>query len=454
MFSSIRSFGRAAPLGVALLGLSIVPYEAAGQSPADSVRLEIQRLSALVDSLSREVARLSATGRVEETTDALADLRAAAAAAAAAGGAPAPTQEPQDFVGRQRSLQSLNPEISVNADVYAQIAGDDPDADNFIPREFEISIISALDPYSRAGIYLSQETPGAEIEPFAGEEGEEGEEEGGGFGVEEGYVEWVGLPGGFGVKFGRFYQRFGTLNRWHAHALPFQSRSLPHLAFIGEAALGQTGVSVSWLAPFGGGGSGTYEATVEVTRNSNESLFGESTGPSILGHVNAFWTLGRATDFDLALSWIGGDFMNETESFTRNLFTAEVALNWSPPERSRGTGVSVRGGYLLLSGLNAPEVAPPPGTEAPDDASGFWSMAEVKLSNAWLMGARFDQVQNPADPDVSQWLVSPTLTWWQSEFVRLRAEYDFLSGLEGGDGSGRFLLRATFAMGPHKHSTY
>ena len=81
-------------------------------------------------------------------------------------------------------------------------------------------------------------------------------------------------------------------------------------------------------------------------------------------------------------------------------------------------------------------------------------MAELRLSSQWLVGGRFDRVENPAAPDVTQWLASPTLTWWQSEFVRIRAEYDFLSGLEGGDGSGRFLLRATFAMGPHKHATY
>ena len=66
------------------------------------------------------------------------------------------------------------------------------------------------------------------------------------------------------MKFGRFFQRFGTLNRWHIHALPFESRSLPHIAFFGQEPLGQSGVSVTWLAPFGGGSRGTYEATVEV----------------------------------------------------------------------------------------------------------------------------------------------------------------------------------------------
>ena len=448
----LRLFRRVVLSGLALCALSGAPEHAQGQEPSDSLRLEVQRLAALIDSLSQEIERLQGEGQAEAATDALADLRAAAAAAAAAGGAPAPTSEPQEFVGRQRSLQSLNPEISVNADIYAHVDGADADSDNFFPREFEISIKSALDPFSRAAIFLSQEVPGGEIEPFA-EEGEE-EEEGGGFGVEEGYVEWVSLPGGLGVKFGKFFQRFGALNRWHTHALPFQSRSLPHLAFLGEESLAQSGVSVSWLAPFGGGGRGTYEATVEVTRSGNENLYGESNGPSFLGHVNAFWTLSRSTDLDLAVSWIGGDFENETESFSRNVYTAEVALNWAPPERSRQTGLTVRGGYMLLDGLNAPEVAPPVGAEAPETASGFWSMAELRLSSQWLVGGRFDRVENPAAPDVTQWLASPTLTWWQSEFVRIRAEYDFLSGLEGGDGSGRFLLRATFAMGPHKHATY
>jgi hypothetical protein len=97
------------------------------------------------------------------------------------------------------------------------------------------------------------------------------------------------------------------------------------------------------------------------------------------------------------------------------------------------------------------------GVEVDDEmesAAGFWSTAELRLSSNWLIGGRFDRVQNPAEPDVAQWLASPTLTWWQSEFVRIRGEYDHLSGIEGGDGSGMFVLQVTFAMGPHKHSTY
>ena len=105
---------------------------------------------------------------------------------------------------------------------------------------------------------------------------------------------------------------------------------------------------------------------------------------------------------------------------------------------------------MLLDGLVVEET----GVSGSGSAGGFWSMAELRLSPSWLVGARLDRTENPGEPDVSQWLVSPTLTWWQSEFVRVRAEYDFLSGFEDEARSGMFVLQVTFALGPHKHETY
>jgi hypothetical protein len=413
----------------------------------------------MVDSLSREVERLRTQGREDEAEAAEDALERVRAAAEEAAGDPSPDEaEPEEFVGRQRSLQALNPEISLNADVMAHVDPDDPGRDNFFWREFELSLQSALDPFSRAALFISRHGDGPEVAPFGGghEHGDsgEGEEEedghGGGFEIEEGYVEWVSLPGGFRLKFGKFFQRFGTVNRWHAHALPFQSRSLPHLAILGEGSLSQTGASVTWLAPFGGGGSGTYEATVEVTRSENEVLFGDSHRVSVLGHVNGFWQLSRAFDLDLGLSWLRGRYEGTADPFSRNVYNIEAALTWLEPSRSRQSGVVVRAGYMLLDGLVAAE----PGIDGTGSAGGFWSMAELRLSPSWLVGARLDRTENPSEPDVTQWLVSPTLTWWQSEFVRVRAEYDFLSGFEDESRSGMFVLQVTFAMGPHKHENY
>ena len=430
----------------------------------DSLRLELRRLTVLVDSLRGEVARLSGEGREAEAQDALARLRAAAEAAAAAGAQPASRGE-IPASGGQRSLQALNPEISLNADVFAHVDPDDRGTDNFFAREFEISLVSNLDPFSRAKVFIGRHVAGGEIVPFGehehghDEEGEEAHGHGGEFAVEEGYVEWVGLPGGLGLKLGRFYQQLGQINRWHPHAFPFQSRPLPHLAFLGEEGLGQTGASVRWLAPFGGA-AGTYEATVEVTRSENATLFGSATRPSVLGHVNGFWQMGRATDLDLGVSWVRGRHEDEEHAFDRSVYSAEASLTWRPPERAKYRGFNLRGGVLVLDGLVHEEHEDEEGVDEEEDhgeeatrALGFWGWGELRLNERWLAGARYEWTENPGHPEQSAWLFSPTLTWWQSEYVRLRAEYDLL-GRTGESGKGRFLLQVTFAMGPHKHETY
>ena len=433
---------------VVLLSLA-VPSGATAQEPTDSLRAEVERLAALVDSLSREVARLTRADQEPEAEDALARLRAAAAAA---GQQTSTTSEPEDpeFVGRQRSLQALNPEISVNADLFGHLNKDDVEEENFFPREFEVSIISNLDPFSRAKVFFSHHGAGAAIDPFEGaQDAETAEHDDGGLAVEEGYVEWVGVPGGLSLKLGKFFQQFGQLNRWHAHALPFQSRSLPHLAFIGDESLAQSGLSVHWLVPFGGR-SGTYEATVEVTRSSNEALFGEAGNLSVLGHLNAFWNLSSSTDFDLGLSWLSGTYLDDAESGDRNLYGAEMAFTWRPPGQSRYRGLTLRGGVMALSGL------PRAGTSglADERALGWWSAGEFRLSQSWLVGGRVDRAENPEDTSETAWVTSPTLTWWQSEYVRLRLEYDLLDRNFVSTKEGRLFLQVTLAMGPHKHETY
>lgn len=426
---------------LALVGaLGAGPVRACAQDvPAarlDSLRTELEVLRARLDSLEGVVVG----GQAEDTTDAIARLRSAAQAAAGDAAADTVAQGSQDFVGRARSLQALNPEISLNGDLYGSIHSDNPRSENFIPREFEFAFVSALDPYARAKVFLAVEEDRGRIEVFPGDLREA---DGAAVGVEEGYVEWVALPGGLRLKVGRFSQQFGQLNRWHSHALHFQSRSLPHLAFIGEGALAQDGASVHWLLPTGE--SGAYEATVELTRSRNEVLFGEAHSLSYLGHMNAFWQLSPSTDLDLGLSALFGDYQDVDGRYDNRLFGAEMAFNWAPPQQSLYRGIVVRGGVMLsdpeaVRGLRG------------DSAWGIWSLAEIKLSQQWVAGGRYDWVENPEDPSESAWLASPTLTYWQSEYVRLRAEYDILGN--PGKTTRQFTLRITFAMGPHKHETY
>ena len=78
-------------------------------------------------------------------------------------------------------------------------------------------------------------------------------------------------------------------------------------------------------------------------------------------------------------------------------------------------------------------------------------MGEVNLSQQWLVGGQVGWVENPNNPEETAWMTGPALTWWQSEFVRIRAEYDLFHGTET---KSQFLIQVTFAMGPHKHEAY
>ena len=57
-------------------------------------------------------------------------------------------------------------------------------------------------------------------------------------------------------------------------------------------------------------------------------------------------------------------------------------------------------------------------------------------------------------PSRELWGLVPYVTWWQSEWVRLRGEYQRLEDDLVPDAEHRFLIQATWAAGPHKHETY
>ena len=424
------------------------------EAETDSLRSEIERLESRLDSLMALVEGLATAPAEVEDIDPIARLRAAAAEAAGETGAadqPAAEEEEPRFAGRQRSLQALNPEISVTGDVFGQLREGSAGANNFIPREFEFSFISALDPFSRAKVFIAHHEEGGGLEVFEGlgGHGHEGEgEEGHGTAteIEEGYMQWVNLPGGLGVTVGKFRQRFGTYNRWHGHALPGSGYFLPYQVFLGEEGLAQAGVSVHWLAPFG---PGTYEGWFEVTRSGNEAMFGESNELSFLGHVNGFWEISPSTYFELGVSGLTGDNVEEDGAFRNSLLSVEGAFNWRPTDRSRYREFNLRGAVLFNDRASHVTAA---GTEPATSAMGAYVLSDFKFAEQWIAGARFDYVESPVIEDETAWMLAPTLTWWQSEWVRIRAEYNLLDNPEG--RINQLLLQFTLAMGPHKHETY
>ncbi len=393
----------------------------------DSLKAEVRRLKSRLDSLERSLNRIL-KGRADTAAkkDPLAALRAAARARVKRTDTLAQKPEERKFVARGRNLSKLNPEISATGDVRLRGNRPGPQEDNVDVREFEFSFQSALDPYSNTKVFFTFEDGQVDIE--------------------EGYIYWTGLPGGFRVDLGRYRQQIGELNRWHLHALPESEYPLVLSEYFGEEGLIGDGVSVYWIAPFRSIGGATHEVWGQVSLGNNEVLFDEGRRLSVLGHVNNFWQLSPSTYFQLGGTAVYGE--NPDQDLETSVFGGDFRLTWMPPEKALYRSFTIRGeAYGVkrkIGGLG-------------DRAWGTYVSSDYQISRRIFAGARFDYVEAVDDPGRHTWAIVPRVKWWQSEWVYLRAEWQHFSRpgvLTGRDTDDKFLIQAVWAMGPHKHETY
>jgi len=422
------------------VGVAATPAPAQQPAQPDSLQREIERLKARLDSLQRVLEELVREGGDTVTVvDELAALRAAAAAAAEEGMAGQDTTQQQ--VSRTRALQSLNPEISVTGDVVgAGLFPDGADARaTAIPREFEFAFQAALDPYSYTKVFLSYEEP-LEIAGFPEED--EGHEHGGGLHLEEAYLYWVGLPGHIGLKAGKFRQEIGLYNRWHTHALLEVDRPLPAVVFLGDDGLIQTGLSLT--SPTLTVGPSANSAYFQLTAGTNHALFEDGGQPSYLGRLQSFWDLGPSTYFQVGATGVYG--RNSDSSLSTRLLELDFAFRWAPPERVLYQDFQLKGEWYWVE---KEFDLPAGGTTL---GRGGWAQANYRFGRRWIAGFRGDYLEaRSGDPDIYQ--LVPSLSWWQSEWVRIRLQYNYLKPASSG-GNHTVLLQVVWAIGPHRHESY
>jgi hypothetical protein len=262
--------------------------------------------------------------------------------------------------------------------------------------------------------------------------------ENGSVGVEEGYAYWTGLPGHIRLDLGKYRQQFGELNRWHLHAVPETEYPLAITSYLGDDGLSGTGISL--YRAFGG--FGAHELTAQVTRSASDSeLFGNSGRPTYLLHLLNFWQLSGSTYMQ-----IGGTALYGTDpdsALRTKVGGLEFRLTWRPPLRAMYHELTVRGELLGLK----KEVA---GT-GPTRVGGYVS-STYKLNQRFILGARYDYVEDPNFGVITRQIV-PTLTMWQSEWVFLRAQYQWRR-VANATADHQIALQAVWAIGPHKHETY
>ena len=391
------------------------------QRQVDSLAAQLRALRARLDSVVAELARQRGTPAKRDTavSDDLAALRAAAAAAAGPDTTPAAdTASGRRFSGRERSLNQLNPEISAVGNFHGRIQTRGAQQNNFELREVEFSFQSALDPYSNTKIFAGVSAEGIEIE--------------------EGYFYYTGLPARLRLDLGVFRQPLGELNRWHLHAVPETEYPLVLTTFTGDEGLAGAGASLyrafGWL--------GTHEVFTQVTLGSNEALFDGGNRPAYLVHLNNFWQLSRSTYVQVGATGVYGT--NPDTALKTMMGGVDFRLTWRPPGRALYRDWTLRGEVYGLKKERG---------GGGDTRLGGYLGTSYRLDRRWIAGARYDYVETPEGPGPITRQIVPTLTWWQSEFVFLRAEFTRRLTPIGADRN-RLLVQAVWAMGPHKHETY
>ena len=415
-----------------------------------------------INALKEEIGKLSQPVPVAEeakSEDEVARLRELAKSMA---GEKKEQEKPEETVYKfgGLSLQQLNPEISVSGNFvghYRHQSETRKRTDAEIG--LELNFQSYLDPYSRikATTHISDE----------------------GVDLEEAYLTHFTVLENATVDLGRFRQQFGVVNRWHEDALDQVQYPLALRRIFGDEGLNQTGASIEWTLPKWGN---AYQGlTFQVTNTENERLFGGDTlgNPSLLFHYKNYRDLSRDTYLEFGLTGLfgwndewsvlkGSTLENEHDTLGTQVFGADLSILWEPADRMLYRNVEWRSEVYFL---NRDILAPDNSGRDNLNAWGVYSYLQSKVARNLDIGIRADYYQ-PDSKDYAnttgasvvplaytaknaeRWQICPYITWWQSEWVKLRCEYDYAFGHGTEDTEHVLWLQAIFSAGPHKHERY
>jgi hypothetical protein len=464
------------PVAIWIVGLSSVVCGQSQQDDLAAVQKRVDGLTALIqqmqqkheheiDTLKQELDRLrdgQAKEEAETAEDEAARLRALAEDLA---GPQKEEKPPEEIVYKSRglSLQQLNPEISLSGDLiayYRDQEGTRERSDVFL-RGLELNFQSYLDPFSKMKATLEIDREG-HLE------------------VEEAYYTHFTMIPGATLDLGRFRQQFGVVNRWHEDALDQVQYPLALRRIFGDEGLHQTGASVEWSLPEWAGAH--HGLTIQVTNTENERLFEDETlgTPSLLFHYKNYRDLSRDTYLEVGLSGLFGwndewaiqiapdTLVTEHDALGTRVFGADLSVLWEPADRALYRNIEWRS---EIYALNRDIVAPDGSGRDTINAWGAYSYLQSKVAQNLILGVRGDYYE-PASKDYAvlsdvslvplaypasnpyRWQVGPYITWWQSEWVFFRAEYDYAWGSGMEPEEHVLWFQTIFAAGPHKHERY
>ena len=373
---------------------------------------EADRLKAELDAL-----RVEFSNRIAELEARLKAVESAAPPAPVEAPPPALAPAAPAVGGPASSSKMFNPDIAAIGD-FIGAAGKSPGGGepSLELHEAELSFQAVVDPYARADVYLT----------FGPDE----------VGIEEAFITFPTLPGGFLMKVGRLRDAFGKVNAAHNHVLPFTERPLMTRNLLGgEEGLGDSGISVSRLFP---NNFAFVEATGQVYRGESSIFKAEKRADlAYVSHLRGYRDLTESTNIDLGASFARGHNDGGPGETTR-LFGADATFRYRPLRRSIYTHFLARAeaAWSRRSELSGPA------------AFGAYGYLEYQFARRWTAGARFDTAERALDPTMRDKGASLLVTYAPSEFSLVRGQYRHTRFGEG-PRSNEFLFQFLFSIGAH-----
>jgi len=291
--------------------------------------------------------------------------------------------------------------------------------------------------------------------------------------LEEAYFLTTSLPGNLQLKGGQFFAEFGRQNPQHPHAWAFADEPLVLARMFGPEGLRSQGMRLSWLAPT----SWYAEAMVGVFNSAGGTTFSFRSDESSEIHGGVpierevrtpgdFLIVPRvATSFDLTttqtlLVGLSGAFgpNNSGVDASTQVYGADIYWKWKSARAHQGFPfVSFQAEALARrydAAQRASSVDPTvllPATTLRDRgayAQVLWGIKPLLVTGLRGEFANGDAAAFDSALGADRYRVSPNVTWYPSEFskVRLQYNYDHRQGL-GVDHS--VWMQVEFLLGAH-----
>jgi hypothetical protein len=434
-------------------------------------REQIDALTKKLEDLSKQQAAEAEKKRLEQELTAQLASNQPPATAQAPAAAPATGWSPTQpiTVGRSGSaymnisfdaLMDAGWSSAPDPSQELQLGDHDPIKRGFSMRNAEIAVDGAVDPYFKGFgniVFKLDKNNETSVE------------------LEETYLQTTSLPGNLQVKAGQYFANFGRQNSQHPHQWAFVDDPIILTRTFGPEGLRSLGAQVSWLLPtpfyteaflsvMDGQGSTAFsfrnpgEGVNGVNRvHGRATIDSNLTGPGELLYVPRIASSFDLTDQQTLVAGVSAAFgPNETGDDTRTqIYGVDLYWKWKPSNSQSGFPFVSWQTEALYQRF---EAGADPSFVLPAETLrdwGFYSQVLWGFKQRWVVGLRGEYANgNPGayDPnDVfrnQRTRISPDLTFYPSEFSKIRLQYNYDHGeLFGTENS--VWLQVEFLLGAH-----